>query len=155
MSRNKFKISNLFIRYLLIIAAALFNLWIFYTIFTPLTIYPSYYIIKLFHSVSLSGNVISINNQTIDLIKACIAGSAYYLLFILNLSVPFIKAKKRIIMISLYFLVLLILNILRIVILTFIFISGYSFFNLAHEIFWYALSTIFVIGIWFIEAKIF
>lgn len=156
MPRNKkFKTSNVLIRYLLIIVVALFNLWLFYTIFAPLTIYPSYYIIKLFSNVSLSGNVFFINGQTIELTSACIAGAAYYLLFIFNMSVPFIKIKQRIIMILSSFLALLILNISRIVILTMIFISGSSLFDLAHLIFWYVLSTIFVVGIWLVEIKIF
>jgi hypothetical protein len=30
-------------------------------------------------------------------------------------------------------------------------ISGSSFFDITHRIFWYALSTIFVAAIWFLE----
>jgi exosortase/archaeosortase family protein len=154
-SKVKFSISGLILRYSILILAALFNLWIFYTIFTPLTIYPVYFIIKFFFSTSLLGNIIFVNSIPIELIKACIAGSAYYLLFIFNMSVPNIKLKKRISMILFSFLSLLILNIIRIVSLIIIYLQKNSIFNITHEIIWYAFGTIFVVGIWFLEVKIY
>ena len=154
--RENQMLGGMVVRYVLMILTAVPNLWIFYFIFTPLTVYPSYYLAKLFFSgVSLMGTTIFIGRTPIQLIEACIAGAAYYLLFILNLSVPGINAKKRIRMILLSFVSLLALNLIRIAVLMFIFVSGYSFFDLAHAIFWYALSTLFVIGIWFAEVKIF
>ncbi len=89
------------------------------------------------------------------MIAACIAGSAYYLLLILNLSTPGIKLKKRISMILWAFSVFLAVNILRIFLLALIFIAGYSWFDITHKLFWYILSTIFVIAIWFIEVRLF
>ena len=147
---------GLLIRYSILILSALFNLGLFYFIFTPLTVYPVYFIISLFFEAVLMGNVIFIEQSIpIELIKSCIAGSAYYLLFVLNMSVPNIAPKKRIKMVLLSFLSLLVLNILRIVILVFVFMFGTSFFDATHKIFWYALSTVFVVGIWFAEVKIF
>ena len=151
----KFNISGLILRYSILILAALFNLWIFYTIFTPLTVYPVYFIIKLFFNTSLLENIIFVNSIPIELIKACIAGSAYYLLFIFNMSVPNIKLKKRISMILFSFLSLLILNIIRIISLIIIYIQKNSIFNITHEVIWYAFGTIFVVGIWFLEVKIY
>ena len=114
--KSNLSISGIILRYFLLILAALFNLWIFYAIFTPLTVYPVYFLIKLFFNTSLLGNTLFINNSIpIVLIEACIAGSAYYLLFIFNMSIPNIKPKKRVSMILFSFLSLLVLNILRIV----------------------------------------
>ncbi|MEK6819697.1 MAG: pacearchaeosortase, partial [Nanoarchaeota archaeon] len=91
----------------------------------------------------------------IEIIKACIAGSAYYLLLVLNLSTPNINFQKRTKMIFIAFSVLLIMNVLRIVFLSAIFLEGLPFFVLAHQFFWYFLSTVFVVAIWFSEVKLF
>ena len=144
------------VRYFILILVALFDLWIFYEIFTPLTIYPVYFIAKLFSSTILMGNTILVNGLVpIQLIKACIAGSAYYLLFILNMSIPKIKIEKRVKMILFSFALLLILNIIRIVLLIWIYLQNNPAFEIVHEIFWYVLGTLFVVGIWFAEVKIF
>ena len=137
----------------MIILIALPNLWIFYFIFTPLTIYPVYFLLKPFFEVSLSGNIIEIPNYYISIIKACVAGSAYYLLLILNLSIPKIKLSQRVKMVLFAFVFLLVVNILRIFLL--VFFLDYSWFDITHKLFWYSLSTIFVIAIWFAEVKLF
>lgn len=156
MKKFNARVWDIFTRYFLLILSALFNLGIFYFIFTPLTVYPVYWIIKAFFDASLLGNIILIKQSIpIEMIPSCIAGAAYFLLFVLNMSIPNIKLKKRVKMILLSFLSLLMLNILRIVILIFIFLFGISFFDITHKVFWYVLSTIFVIGIWFAEVKIF
>ncbi|MFZ1970896.1 MAG: pacearchaeosortase [Candidatus Nanoarchaeia archaeon] len=152
----KFNLYDFIIRYSFLVLVAIPNLWIFYTIFTPLTIYPVYLITKIFFNVSLSSNVILINGHIpIDMINACIAGSAYYLLLVLNISIPKIETKERVKMILFSFLLFLIVNIIRIVILILIYMSSNSSFNLIHQLFWYGLSTLFVLLIWFLEIKIF
>jgi exosortase/archaeosortase family protein len=152
----KFNLYNFIIRYLILVLIAIPNLWIFYTIFTPLTVYPVYLISKIFFNVSLSNNVLLINGLIpVDLIKACIAGSAYYLLLILNLSVPNFNIKERIKMISFSFLSLLFFNIIRIIILISLYLARSSSFELIHEFFWYGLSIVFVLFIWFLEVKIY
>ena len=50
---------------------------------------------------------------------------------------------------------LLILNILRIVGLSLLYVEHSSSFDIIHKLIWYAGSTIFVIGIWFLELKLF
>ncbi len=148
---------DIILRYAILILIAIPNLAIFYFVFTPLTVYPIYFFLGLFFEVSLlAGNIVLIENVIpIELIKACIAGSAYYFLFILNLSIPKIKLKKRIKMVLLAFLTFLIVNILRIFILSLVAVSGSPFFDITHRLFWYLISTIFVVGIWFAEVKIF
>ncbi len=124
--KTDLKIPGIILRYLLLIIVALPNLWIFYAIFTPLTIYPVYFISKIFFNLTLSGTTLFINGVVpIQLIEACIAGAAYYLLFILNITTPNIKLGKRIQMILLSFLAFLVLNIIRIVSLIFVFVGGY------------------------------
>ena len=147
---------NILLRYLILILVALPGLFIFYFIFTPLTVYPVYFFLGLFFDVAiLSKTNILVNNLPIELISACIAGSAYYLLLVLNLSTPKIKLKTRISAIIFSFIAFLILNILRIFILSSLAITGFSYFNVTHTIFWYGFSTIIVVGIWFVEVKIY
>ena len=135
---------------------ALPSFWIFYFIFTPLTIYAVYFTLNLFFDVLLNGNVIILNGQiSIEIIPACVAGSAYYLLLVLNLSIFKIKLSDRLKMISLSFLAFFIINVFRIFILSTILLSSFTLFVISHKIFWYLLSTVFVVGIWFWEVKLF
>ncbi len=147
---------SLIIRYLLIVLVALPNLYIFYFIFTPLTIYTLYFILNIFSDVTLTGNFLLFTDFSIEIIPACVAGSAYYLLFFLNLSIPNISLKKRANMLLFSFLLLLLFaNILRILFLILLLFYGAFLFNLTHKLFWYLLSTFFVVLIWFLETKLF
>ena len=157
MKRDDRSIFGIFARYLILIIAAFPNLWIFYFMFFPLTVYPVYFLLNLFFDASLiSGTVILINQQIpIEIIDACVAGSAYYLLLILNLTTRKVKTKTRINMVLFAFTSFLIINIARIFLLSLLAISGSSFFDITHIVFWYLLSTIFVVGIWFMQVKFF
>jgi len=152
--KNNF-LYSIFIRYLILVVVAFPSFWIFYFIFTPLTVYPVYFLINLFFDVVLSGNVLFIGNPPapIEIVGACVAGSAYYLLLIFNLSVPNVKFLKRIKMISFAFLSFLIINVLRIVILSAIFVLKPTMFDITHKLSWYLGSIILVVGIWFLEVK--
>ena len=146
---------SIIIRYLILIIIAFPNLYLFYLIFTPLTIYPVYFLLSIFSQVSLQINTLFINGFSIQIIESCVAGSAYYLLLILNLSIPKINLKKRLKMILFAFFFLLILNIIRIFLITSILLTNPLLFDLTHKLFWYFISIFFVIAIWFIEVKIF
>ncbi|MFH1358943.1 MAG: pacearchaeosortase [archaeon] len=140
------------IRYIILLAFV-FSLPIVYKIFTPLTIYPTAYLLKIFYNVAIHSNIITIEYTTfIQIIPACVAGSAYLLLLIINLTVP-MGWKKRINSILCSFLILLILNILRIFILSIMYHESVPYFDFTHKLFWYALSTVFVVGIWFYMVK--
>jgi exosortase/archaeosortase family protein len=130
---------------------------LFYLVFTPLTAYPVYWLLGLFYEASLlSADIILINDLiAIELIPACIAGAAYYLLLILNLATPKINPGSRIKAIAFSFAAFLVVNILRIVLLSFIAISGSPLFDVTHSLLWYGISTVFVVGIWFAEVKLF
>ena len=129
--------TDIFVRYAILILSALPNLYLFYFVFTPLTLYPVYFLLNLFFEPSLMGNIILVNKIPIEIIKACVSGSAYYLLFILNLSIPNIKIKKRIKMILVAFASLLVLNILRIFFLSLMLINNSVWFGITHMLFWY------------------
>ena len=147
---------NILIRYFILILVAIPNLWIFYFVFTPITVYPVYFLVSLFFESVLTKTTVTISNYfPIEIIRACVAGAAYYLLLILNLSTPKIKLKKRIKMILLAFGCLLILNILRIFFLSITYVNGYSWFDITHKLFWYLGSSVLIVGIWFAEVKLF
>lgn len=149
-------IKSIIIRYLILLIIPLENLFIFYLIFTPLTIYSVYFISKLFsNSTILVQNYILIQEKPFQIVSACIAGSAYYLLLILNLSTPKINIKTRLKSILFSFTLLLILNIARILVLILIFFHSPDVFITTHKILWYFLSTIFVVSIWLLTIKLF
>lgn len=154
MNKLEEKLGSIFIRYFLMILGGLSGLAIFSIVFTPLTLYPSYFLLDLFFNTSLSGIVILINGIfPIEIIESCVASSAYYLLFILNLSIPNIKIKKRLTILGESFLILLIVNLLRIFFLSLLYISGSNLFDFSHRVFWYLSNIIFIAGIWFIMVK--
>lgn len=149
------KIISLVIRYLLIILIAIPNMYIIYRVFTPITVYPVYFLLNLFYDGILRGTTILFKKISISIIDSCVAGSAYYLLFMLNLSIPEIPLKKRIKMIFFSSIALLAINIFRIFFLSILVLQEFAFFDVAHKLFWYFLSTIFVVGIWFLEVYMF
>ncbi len=131
---------------------------IFYAIFTPLTVLLSLYAINLFYSAELmpGTSIILVKNIMIEIVRSCVAGSAYYLLAILNLLTKGISLIDRIKIFILNALALLLLNITRITILTIVLIEyGKDYFNAIHTIFWVILSTLFVFLIWIITIKAF
>lgn len=146
--KNKFSIKDLLIRYIILLVIALPGLGLFYIIFSPLTIYPVYFLLNLFYDATLAGTSIFLPGLEIEIIKPCIAGSAYSLLLMLNLATPGIKIKKRIKVLVISFLSLLVLNILRIFLLSVLATKNVVYFDLVHMLFWYVLSVVFVLAIW-------
>lgn len=146
---------KIFLKYLFLLLIALPNLNLFYLVFTPLTIYPLYFLLDLFFNPVLIQNTIILNNIAIEIIKPCIAGAAYYLLLILNLSIPQTSIKNTLTRLAFAFSSLLLLNIARILILILIFIKVPPLFDITHKVFWYSVSILFVVLIWFAEVKLF
>lgn len=141
------------LRYLTLLILGIF-LSIFYIIFTPLTIYPVNFILNLIYTSNISGNSIILPSAIIEIVEACIAGSAYFLLLILNLSTP-MELKKRTYSLLFIFVSLLIINIMRIIIFSILFVENFSLFYLTHKFFWYVLSAFLVIVIWITNIFIF
>lgn len=148
-------IKDLISRYAVLLILGVFN-FSFYLIFTPLTVYPVFWLTSLLDSNAalLGQNLFFFKGIYFEIIPACVAGAAYYLLLILNLSTS-MKLKKRIK--SLLFLLIwfLIINIIRIVYFANLAASGSSYFDISHLLFWYLGSTILVAIIWFANVKIF
>ena len=144
-------------RYASLLMLSIGNLSVFYLVFTPLTLYASYFIINLMYPeiviASSDMALFQINENFIQLVEACIAGAAYYFLLILNLSTP-MGAKTRVKSIVFIFASFFILNILRIVVFTAMFLNGYSYFDLAHIAVWYFGSTLMLLIVWFVNVKL-
>src|SRR3989338_505838 len=145
----------IFIRYIFLALIAFNGLYLFYLIFTPLTVYPVFFILKLLASnVSLSETTVIINLVNIELVQACIAGAAYYFLLVLNFTTP-LSIEKRIRSLSFLIFSFLVLNIIRIVVFSLLAVNNFSLFNITHKLFWYLGSTILVVAIWFASAYLF
>ncbi|MDD5191548.1 MAG: pacearchaeosortase [Candidatus Nanoarchaeia archaeon] len=143
----------LLIRYIVLLGL-MFTLPLIYKILTPLTVYSTGFLLKLFYQVSVSKDMIILPNILIQIIPACVAGSAYLLLLILNLTLP-MKPKIRFYSLLFSIPVLFIVNVLRIFVLSVLLAENSQFFDFTHKIFWYILSTVFVIAIWFFTAYLF
>ncbi|MBU2576805.1 MAG: pacearchaeosortase [Nanoarchaeota archaeon] len=153
MNNQSKKIIGLFARYLSLLLLGA-NLYFFRDkILTPLTIKASSGILSIFSPTTVADNIIRFKGIMIEIIPACVAASAFFLLLFLILSATEIKPGKRALIIILSTLTLFIINILRIVLLAGL--ARTSFFQLAHLFFWHLISTIFVVGIWFSMVKIF
>jgi exosortase/archaeosortase family protein len=143
------------LRYLLLLVGV-FSLPLIYKILTPLTIYPVRGILDLvFKEVMVYGDFLIINMRyAIELVPSCIAGSAFLLLLILNLAVQ-MPIRKRLTSLILSFLILYIVNLLRISFFSILSVYKNPFFNFAHSLFWYGLSLVLVVVIWFLIVKLF
>ena len=145
---------NLISRYTLTLILTVFHN-IFYIIFTPLTIFPIYFILKIFPETSLTDATIIFNSHSFTFIPACIAGTAYLILTILTLT-SVTNIKKAIKTLTTAYLLLLTSNIIRILILIFTYNQfGKETFDAIHMVFWHILSTIIVLIIWIFVTKVY
>ncbi len=152
MIRGRF--ISIIIRYCLILIIGL-KIETIYKIFRPLTVYPVYYLLKEFGDASLLGkDSILYNGLFLDIVPACIAGSAYYLLIMLNLTTPMMLIKR---FKNLFFIlsIFLVINIARIIFLVLFFSLEFRYYDFIHRFIWYFGSTILVIAIWFLGTWIF
>ena len=142
-------------RYLFLLVVAFPALKLFYLIFTPLTVYPVAFILgKLYDAVLFPGNMLFFKGYYAAIIPACVAGAAYYLLFILAFSTP-MEISKRIKVVIFTLGGFLLLNITRIVIFAMLLKEGYEYFDITHIAVWYIGSTLIVATLWFLAVFIF
>lgn len=146
MDKTSIKVLGIFIRYTIIILFGLGNLFIFYSVFTPLTFYTFYYLVNIFTNPAIIDNSIIISGKLIQIVPACVAGSAFYLLFILSLSIQEEDQRKRVRILLTALAFMFALNIFRLIVLVPLINSPY--FDSIHWFFWHFVSTIFVAGIW-------
>ena len=118
-------------------------------IFTPLTIYGSYAVLNIIFNVGINGRVLLVNGFPFEIIEACVAGIAYYLLWLLVFLTKDVSAIERIKILAYGFMLIFVMNISRIWLLVFLAMK-YSFhwFNIVHLAFWYFLTGIFVALVW-------
>jgi len=153
--RENKRVFYILIRYALLLVIGIWFFELFYTIFSPLTIQLVALLMKqTYGNVYVIKTTIVFNTVLLDIIKACVAGAAYYLLLILNLITP-MPFRKRIPSIFFVFLLFLTLNVLRIFVSAIFFINSLRLFELTHLLFWYFLSGVIVFFVWFIEIKTF
>lgn len=142
-------------RYFIIFLSSIGNLWIFYFVFTPLTLYPVAFLLRLFYDITVVGHIIFTDKVAIEISNACVAGSAYYLLFMLNFITRGIRLKKRVLMFLFTSSLFLGLNIARIIMLSFMKIKEIIFFEQLHMLFWYFVSVVYVFIVWIMAVKAF
>ena len=156
---EKKEVVSLLARYVILIVLGIPNLYLFYLVFTPLTVYPTFFLLSLIDSSSYivenAINTIFFKGYYASIIPACVAGAAYYLLLILNLTTP-MKIKKRIWSITFLFGSFLFLNLIRILVFALIITKGgENYFDVIHAATWYFGSTAMVVLIWFSNILIF
>ncbi len=151
------EIKEILLRYTVGIVVAILALLIplFYFIFRPLTVFPTVFILKIFYDVNFSLSSINIDNFNIEIIDACIAGSAYSLLFILNILTAGLSLKRRFFVFVFDAILLLLMNIIRLVIMIVLLVNNFFAFDITHKIFWYVISTAYVAFIWILTVFIF
>lgn len=153
MNKQSRRIIGLFTRYFLLLLAGMGNLYIFYKILTPITVRSAGAIISLFTRTTVIENMIFAKGVIIEIVPSCVAGAAFYLLFLLIFSTAEVKPKKRFMAIMTATAILFLLNITRITFLTLIVDKAY--FPITHWVLWNLASTIFVVAIWFFIVKIY
>lgn len=150
----KKSLKDIFYRYSILILLSIFGVFIFQSLFQIVTVYPSFFLFNIFYNVNLiNGNLINFSGKFISLaiIGPCVAGSAYLLLTILNLSVPNIKIKKRLKLLLLSYLSFLLVNLVRIFFIGIFFVEKLTWADIVHKFFWYFGSIVAVIVIWFVQ----
>jgi hypothetical protein len=153
---KKLQVIQILMRYIFLLGVALiFNFSdFFYSLLLNLTIYPTNFLLNLFFDSLVHRNNILVESQIISIIPACVAVFAYLLLIILNLSVS-MKLSKRVYTLLFSIFCLLFFNIIRITIFSLLLLNDFKYYSQLHMFFWYVLSTIFIIGIWFLAAYLF
>lgn len=154
---NKKQAVNLSLRYAILIVFGFFHKEIFYSLFLPLTFYPTIGFLNLVYGnvVHLPGEVIFFGAGVyVQIIEACVAGAAYYLLLILNLTTP-MKTPKRVKSLIFLFVAFLVLNITRIIVFSLLAVNGGNYFDTAHMLMWYFGSTAMVVCLWFFNVWMF
>jgi exosortase/archaeosortase family protein len=145
--------SDLFIRLFAILLVTI-NFNLFYVVLAPITLYLSYFIINIFYDAVIIGHSIGVSGFGFNIIDACVAGAAYYLLFFLTIGLKDSSWTKRAKMFFSGALILLVVNVLRIFTLVFLNLEfGRSYFEAVHLLFWNFMSGIFIFLIWLFLIK--
>ncbi|HLC72397.1 MAG TPA: pacearchaeosortase [Candidatus Nanoarchaeia archaeon] len=122
---------------------------VFYLVFSPLTLWISYGLLRLFTPATLQGTTILAGDITLVFVPACTAASAYLLLALLILLTKGISWRQGIFLFLLGSGLILIANIIRIQVLFYLLFNvGKNYFDTLHLLIWKALSSVYVAGVW-------
>jgi|GEM_PF-257907 len=146
MDKQSSKILDLFARYFTILLVGIGNLYLFYKLLTPITVRAVATILDIFSNPLVMNNTILFKRVIIEIIPAGVAGSAFYLLFLLVVSTAEIDIKKRFLILVTSISILFFLNTLRLVLLVPLITTPY--FDTIHWVFWHLISTVFVVAVW-------
>lgn len=149
-------VKGLIIRMLLLLFVILFSIDMFYRLLEFLTVNLSYIFLLPLNPEVINPTSFSINQQTIEIIPACIAFSAYVLLTALILTTKGISFNTAVRMFLYGSLSILVINIFRIDLLIYaLILIGSRLYESLHLIFWKILSGIVVVIIWIILIRIY
>lgn len=152
------EIKEILLRYFVgvVVAVVAVLTFLFYFIFRPLTVWPTFWLLDIFYEPMLNNlSNITMGGFSIEIIDACVAGSAYLFLFVLNILTAGLSLKKRFFVFVFDATFLLIMNILRLIILILLLVNESIAFDFTHKIFWYGISTACVVLIWILTVVVF
>ena len=139
---------SIFIRYSLALLVALSSS-IFSFFLLPLTMYTTYFLLRLFSSVQMIEGALQFGEVRFLFIPACAATLAYILLLeciLLTRGISFQKALK---MFFCGALAVFFMNVLRILLLIWVYVEyGKNYFDVLHILFWQFVSVFFVVAVW-------
>lgn len=139
---------SIFLRYSLALSVVIFSS-LFLTILIPLTIYSSFFLLKIFYNPIIQNQTLIIQSYSFNIITACTALIAFILFSELILLTRNLNFKIRIKLFLIGFLLIFLMNISRIIILILVYINfGQDYFNTIHLIYWHIISTVFVAVVW-------
>jgi|SRR3989344_7866623 len=130
---------------------------IFYPILFPVTVYISLFLLRITGlSPLLVKDTIIIGETIITFIPACIAASAYYLLFILIMLTKDISFKTAFKLFFYGSALIMFMNIIRVYIAILVLMKfGVNYFDAIHIFFWLGISSFYVALVWILLTKIF
>ena len=127
---------------------------VFYFVFSPLTIFSTFFLLDPFFQVTLVGSSILFDSVAFTFIPACTAASAYILLGVLILLTRNIGFRKGLQMFFIGSGAILVMNIVRIISLMWVRLNlGQNYFDAVHVLMWYGVSTLFVFLVWVLLNK--
>ena len=146
-------IVSLIIRLTLSFILVLIPFNIFQLLFTKITIYIVFFLLKIADTTAVLGKysvkyAIDIQGVTVNIVPLCVTASAYYLLFLLVFLVKDVKFLSRLKMIFLGIFFIFLMNLVRIIILIWVLINKGDLFANLHTFLWFILSTVYVIALW-------
>lgn len=123
-----------------------------YLVFSPATLFSSYWLLSIFgYGVVADFNVgqLIIGETVLNFVEACSAGVAYYLLALIILLTKGIPVKTRIKMFLYGAMIIFFVNLFRVLLLIYILVEyGKYYFDAVHLFFWDIVASVLVVGIW-------